>query len=59
MFFFLIPWPLGIMRNSCVVDNFPLRVEGFELEAGRGRSIIRFYLLTKDHDGKGGENMVN
>lgn len=42
-----------------MVDNFPLRVEGFELEAGRGRSIIRFYLLTKAHDGKGGENMVN
>ena len=33
-------------------------VEGFELRAIEGRTIINFYLLRNVHDGSGRKNMV-
>ena len=50
---------LEVMENSCMMDNFSVCEEGFELRANEGQAIISFYLLRNAHDGKGGEHMMN
>ena len=44
---------------SCMMGNFQVCAQGFELRASEGRVIICFYLLRIAHDGNGGEDMVN
>jgi len=44
---------LRVVGNLCMVGNFPMCAEGFELRANEGRSIISFYLLRNAHNGKG------
>ena len=50
---------LFLVGNSCMMGNFPVCAEGFELRTSEGRAIISFYLLRNAHDGKGGEHTVN
>ena len=50
---------LSLGQGGCMMGNFPVCAEGFELRASEGRAIISFYLLRNAHDGKGGEHMVN
>ena len=50
---------LGAVGNYCMMGNFPVCAEGFELRASEGTVITSFYLLRNAHDGKGGEHMMN
>jgi hypothetical protein len=50
---------LRVVVKPCMVGNFPVCARSFELRASEGRAIMSFYLLRDDHDGKGGEHMVD
>lgn len=57
MFFLLLFFGPEVCGKS-LVGNFQC-AEGFELSASKCRAVIRFYLLSSAHDGKGREHMVN
>lgn len=50
---------LMVVGNPCMVGNFSMCAEGFELRASEARAIISFHLLRNVHDGSGREHMVN
>jgi hypothetical protein len=41
MVYSIISWHLRAFRNYCVMGNFPLLVEGFEMGTGKGEAIVR------------------
>lgn len=49
---------LSLGQGGCMMGNFPVCAEGFELRASEGWVIISFYLLRNAH-GKSGEHMLN
>lgn len=57
--FFYYSLALSFVRNLCMVGNFPVYADGFELRASEGKAIISFYLLRNAYNVKGREHMVN
>lgn len=52
MCYFYYSLVLRVVGYPCMVGNFPMSAEGFEMKGCEGRVIISFYLLRNAHDGK-------